>query len=107
MEVFRLRETKEFLSIDELREKCETSSSFVRTLEVRADAIHCSAIEIQFFLHSRQQCKAEAAAINIDENLLQLEVTAFPVLGEMLDKMQTIELLWRTAHQFDTCYEVW
>lgn len=34
METFRLRETKEFLSIDELKEKCETSSNFMRTLEV-------------------------------------------------------------------------
>lgn len=34
IEVFRLRETKEFLSIDELREKCETSDQFMDILKV-------------------------------------------------------------------------
>lgn len=34
IEVFRLRETKEFLSIDELREKCETSDQFMDVLKV-------------------------------------------------------------------------
>lgn len=35
IEVFRLRETKEFLSIDELREKCETSDQFMDILKVQ------------------------------------------------------------------------
>lgn len=35
IEVFRLRETKEFLSIDELREKCDTSDQFMDILKVR------------------------------------------------------------------------
>lgn len=34
IEVFRLRETKEFLSIDELREKCDTSDQFMDILKV-------------------------------------------------------------------------
>lgn len=34
IEVFRLRETKEFLSIDELREKCESSDQFMDILKV-------------------------------------------------------------------------
>lgn len=35
METFRLRETKEFLSIDELKEKCDISDNFMDILKVR------------------------------------------------------------------------
>lgn len=35
MELFRMRETKEFLSVDELFEKCETSDIHMKTLEVK------------------------------------------------------------------------
>lgn len=34
MENFRLRETKEFLSLDELREKCDISDNFMEILKV-------------------------------------------------------------------------
>lgn len=34
MELFRMRETKEFLSVDELFEKCETADIHMNTLEV-------------------------------------------------------------------------
>lgn len=34
MESFRLRETKEFLSLDELREKCDISDNFMEILKV-------------------------------------------------------------------------
>lgn len=34
METFRLRETKEFLSIDELKEKCDTMDVFMDILKV-------------------------------------------------------------------------
>lgn len=34
METFRLRETKEFLSIDELKEKCDISDNFMDILKV-------------------------------------------------------------------------
>lgn len=54
-----------------------------------------------------QKCGEEAEAINIDENLLQLEVTAFPTLQEMIDKMNPIEKLWKTAYKFDKCHELW
>lgn len=54
-----------------------------------------------------QRCDGEAAAIKVEENLLQLEVTAFPVLDEMNDKMQPIEQLWKTAYKFDKCHEIW
>lgn len=36
IETFRLRETKEFLSIDELREKCDYSDHFMEILKVRS-----------------------------------------------------------------------
>lgn len=39
METFRLRETKEFLSIDELKEKCETVDNFMEILKVNWDAV--------------------------------------------------------------------
>lgn len=34
METFRLRETKEYLSIDELKEKCDISDNFMEILKV-------------------------------------------------------------------------
>lgn len=34
METFRMRETKEFLTIDELKEKCETANQHMELLEV-------------------------------------------------------------------------
>lgn len=35
MDAFRLRETKEFLSLDELREKCDISDNFMEILKVK------------------------------------------------------------------------
>lgn len=35
METFRLRETKEYLSIDELKEKCDISDNFMEILKVK------------------------------------------------------------------------
>lgn len=43
----------------------------------------------------------------MDENLLQLEITAFPTLLDMNEKMDPIEKLWKTAYNFDKCYESW
>lgn len=39
--------------------------------------------------------------------LLQLDVTTFPVLQEMVDKMTPIELLWKTVRQFELSHESW
>lgn len=36
MELFRLREIKEFLTLDELKEKCDISDEHMEMLEVRA-----------------------------------------------------------------------
>lgn len=41
IEVFRLRETKEFLSIEELHEKCESSDQFMDILKVSFDGCEC------------------------------------------------------------------
>lgn len=41
METFRLRETKEFLSIDELKEKCDISDGFMETLKVGWTNVIC------------------------------------------------------------------
>lgn len=54
-----------------------------------------------------QKFGAEADAINVDENLLQLEITLFPTLQEMIEKMEPIEKLWKTAYKFDKCHEIW
>lgn len=45
MEMFRLRETKEFLSIDELKEKCDTMDVFMEILKVRKCMYeHCTCV---------------------------------------------------------------
>lgn len=46
METFRLRETKEFLSIDELKEKCDISAAFMETLKVRPVHMHINLLSI-------------------------------------------------------------
>lgn len=86
MEVFRVREIKEFLSLEDLKEKCDTTDEHMEMLE---------------------KCSREAKAINRDENLLQLEVSSFPILAEMVEKMTPIEVLWKTVYQFEKNYEIW
>ena len=54
-----------------------------------------------------QKSIKEADAINVDENLLQLDVTVFPTLHDMIEKMNPIDKLWKTAYEFDKCYEIW
>ncbi|KAL1398756.1 hypothetical protein pipiens_008712 [Culex pipiens pipiens] len=86
MDHFRTREIREMLSLDDLREKVETVNGLMLILE---------------------KCSKEAREINQDENLLQIEVSFFPALNEMIDKMAPIEKLWHTAYKFDSCHEVW
>lgn len=86
MDAFRLRDVREVLSLDELKEKVNTVNALMKTLE---------------------DCSSEAKAINVDENLLQIDQSFFPILGEMIEKMEPIEKLWQTAYHFDSCYEVW
>lgn len=86
MDAFRLRTIREVLSIDELREKVKSVDELTDILE---------------------KCSKEAKAINIDENLLQIDQSYFPVLIDMAEKMEPIEKLWHTAYQFESCYEIW
>lgn len=54
METFRLRETKEFLSIDELKEKCDTMDVFIDILKVT-----------QQYLHDDVECQRHKWAANV------------------------------------------
>lgn len=54
-----------------------------------------------------QKCSREAKAINKDEHLLQLDISSFPVLQEMVEKMTPIEVLWKTVYQFEVSYDTW
>lgn len=45
METFRLRETKEYLSLDELKEKCDISDNFMEILKVQLTRIGSSNID--------------------------------------------------------------
>ncbi|GAB0093009.1 Dynein heavy chain [Sergentomyia squamirostris] len=86
MDAFRMKEIRDVLTLDELKEKVETVNGLMAILE---------------------KCNQEAKAINVDENLLQIEQSSFPVLVELMEKMDPIEKLWHTAYQFDSCYEGW
>ncbi|XP_035775701.1 dynein heavy chain 3, axonemal-like [Anopheles albimanus] len=86
MDHFRTREIREMLSLDDLREKVDTVDGLMKILE---------------------DCSSEAKEINANENLLQIDLSFFPSLNEMIDKMGPIEKLWHTAYKFDTCHEVW
>lgn len=54
-----------------------------------------------------QTCASEAAAINTDENLLQIDQSSFPILNELVEKMDPIEKLWQLWYRFDSKYETW
>ncbi|XP_055691880.1 dynein axonemal heavy chain 3 [Lutzomyia longipalpis] len=86
MDAFRMKEIRDVLTLDELKEKVDTVDGLMSIL---------------------QKCNEEATAINVDENLLQIEQSSFPVLVELMEKMDPIEKLWHTAYQFDSCYEGW
>jgi dynein heavy chain, axonemal len=86
MDSFRLRDVREVLSVEDLKEKVATVSGLMDTLE---------------------DCSKEAKAINVDENLLQIDQSFFPILGEIIEKMEPVEMLWKTAYHFESCYEVW
>lgn len=74
---------------------------------MRLDHIKHFNIFLSLFISISKKCAKEAEAINVDENLLQLEITAFPVALEMVEKMEPIEQLWKTAYKFDKCHEIW
>lgn len=86
MDSFRLKEVREVLSVDDLHERVETVDSLMIILE---------------------KSSREAKEINTDENLLQLDQSFFPVLTDMIEKMEPIEKLWHTAYEFESRYETW
>lgn len=86
MDSFRLRDVREVLSVEDLKEKVATVDGLMETLD---------------------NCSKEAKAINVDENLLQIDQSFFPILGEIIEKMEPVEKLWHTAYHFESCYEVW
>ncbi|XP_037908989.1 dynein heavy chain 3, axonemal [Hermetia illucens] len=86
MDAFRMREAREILSLEELKEKVEAVDELMDTLE---------------------KCSKEAKHINHEEQLLQIDQSFFPVLIELIEKMEPIEKLWKTAYEFDKSYEIW
>uniref|UniRef100_A0A336M3T0 CSON009294 protein n=1 Tax=Culicoides sonorensis TaxID=179676 RepID=A0A336M3T0_CULSO len=86
MDSFRLKEVREVLSVDDLHERVETVDGLMVILE---------------------KSSREAKEINTDENLLQLDQSFFPVLSDMIEKMEPIEKLWHTAYEFESRYESW
>lgn len=36
-----------------------------------------------------------------------MDISSFPVLQEIIDKMDPIEKLWNTAYEFERCHELW
>lgn len=49
----------------------------------------------------------EAKAINVEEQLLQIDVSPFATLVEIVEKMEPIEKLWKTAYQFEKNHAIW
>lgn len=86
MDSFRLKEVREVLSVDDLRERVETVNGLMEILE---------------------KSSREAKEINTDENLLQLDLSYFPMLQDIIEKMEPVEKLWQTAYEFESRYEVW
>ncbi|CRK99186.1 CLUMA_CG012500, isoform A [Clunio marinus] len=86
MDSFRLRDVRDVLSIDDLKEKVATVDGLMEILD---------------------KCTKEAKSINVDENLLQIDQSFFPILDEMIEKMEPVDKLWHTAYHFESCYEVW
>lgn len=85
-DAFRLREVRDILTIDDLKEKVEIVNTIYETLE---------------------KCSKEAKAINIDEQLLQIDISNFQTLAVIIEKMEPVEKLWKTAYEFEKNYETW
>lgn len=85
-DAFRLREVRDILTLDDLKEKVDTVTTIYETLE---------------------KCSKEAKAINIDEQLLQIDVSNFQTLAVIIEKMDPVEKLWKTAYEFEKNHETW
>ncbi|KAH8333343.1 hypothetical protein KR067_000852, partial [Drosophila pandora] len=86
MDGFRIREIRDVLTLDELKERVDTVDLLFTTIE---------------------NLSREAKAINIEEVLLQIDVSAFPLLAEIIEKMEPIEKLWKTSYEFEKDYLIW
>lgn len=85
-DAFRLKEVRDILTLDDLKEKVDTVNTIYETLE---------------------KCSKEAKAINIDEQLLQIDVSNFQTLAAIIEKMDPVEKLWKTAYEFEKNHETW
>lgn len=85
-DAFRLREVRDILTLDDLREKVDTVNTIYETLE---------------------NMSKEAKAINVDEQLLQIDVSNFQTLALIIEKMDPVEKLWNTAYEFERNHETW
>ncbi|KAM7358170.1 dynein axonemal heavy chain 3-like [Cochliomyia hominivorax] len=86
MDGFRVKETRDVLTLDELKERVETVDELFDILE---------------------NLSREAKAINVEEQLLQIDITPFTTLMEFVEKMEPIEKLWKTAYQFEKDHSIW
>ncbi|EDV95581.1 GH15699 [Drosophila grimshawi] len=86
MDGFRIREIRDVLTLDELKERVDTVDILFTTIE---------------------NLSREAKAINVEEGLLQIDVSAFPLLAEIIEKMEPIEKLWKTSYEFEKDYLIW
>ncbi|XP_036671579.3 dynein axonemal heavy chain 3 isoform X3 [Drosophila suzukii] len=86
MDGFRIREIRDVLTLEELKERVDTVDLLFTTIE---------------------NLSREAKAINTEETLLQIDVSAFPLLAEIIEKMEPIEKLWKTSYEFEKDYLIW
>ncbi|XP_033238860.1 dynein heavy chain 3, axonemal [Drosophila pseudoobscura] len=86
MDGFRIREIRDVLTLEELKERVDTVDMLFTTIE---------------------NLSREAKAINVEETLLQIDVSAFPLLAEIIEKMEPIEKLWKTSYEFEKDYLIW
>lgn len=54
-----------------------------------------------------QNLSREAKAINVEEGLLQIDISSFPLLADICERMEPIEKLWKTSYEFEKDYLIW
>ncbi|XP_075164298.1 dynein heavy chain 3, axonemal [Haematobia irritans] len=86
MDGFRVKETRDVLTLDELKERVDTVDELFDLLE---------------------KLSREAKAINVEEQLLQIDISPFASLAEIVEKMEPIEKLWKTAYEFEKNHLIW
>ncbi|XP_030372078.1 dynein heavy chain 3, axonemal [Scaptodrosophila lebanonensis] len=86
MDGFRIKEIRDVITLEDLKERVDTVDMLFNTIE---------------------NLSREAKAINVEETLLQIDVSAFPLLAEIIEKMEPIEKLWKTSYEFEKDYLIW